>query len=179
AGTIPSIVGLIVVLVVVRTLRRSEGAWIAMRGPVGAAVAGVLATFAGLLCANSLLGIVATAGQMAARTVALGPSQESGQLRFLIGWPAFFVIALTVSGLSAALRLRERPPVLRLAITVAAPLVATLLLIDPLGDKGAETPMAVTTVIGATAIVRWLVFGLVSEMLPGFPRRAAPVEVAG
>lgn len=176
-GAMLSLLGLIVVLLVVRMLRRSVAARQAMQGTIGIAVVGGLAAFAGLLSANLLLGLLAVGGQLAARNIALDTAQASDQLRFLIGWPLFFALALAVSGLSAVLRLRERPAIVRLAATVAVPLATTLLLIDPLGDRATETPMAVTTVIGATAVIRWLVFGLVSEMLPGFPRRAAQAQV--
>lgn len=177
AATLPSLAGLVVLLLVVRTLRLSDGARIAMRGTVGTVAAGVIAALAGLLAANAVLGALATAGQMSARTVALGTAQASGQLRFLIGWPLFLVIALAVTGLSAVLRLRERPSVVRLGVTVVLPLAATLVLIDPLGDSATGTSMAVSLVVGAAAIIRWVMFGLVSELLAGRPFRQEAIKV--
>ena len=179
AGALLSMVGLIVVLLVVRVLRQSAGARLAMRGTVGTAAVGGLAAFAGLMSANSLLGLLAVGGQVSARVIDLGLAQASGQLRFLIAWPLFLVISMVIAGLYDVLRLRDKSKLVRLAVTVAAPLAVTLLLIDPLGDRATETPTSVDLAISVTAAIRWVVFGIVLELLPHAPGNAREGPATG
>lgn len=179
AGTLLSMVGLILVVLTVRMLRQSPPASLAMRGTVGALAVASLAAFAGLMTANVLLGLVAVAGQVSARVIDLGLAQSSGELRFLVAWPLFLVIALVIAGLCEALHLRARPLGARLAVTVLVPLAITLLLVEPLGDRATETPLSANLVISVTAAIRWIVFGFILEVLPGVPRRQASAEAAG
>jgi membrane protein DedA with SNARE-associated domain len=175
AGALWSLGALGVVVVIVRALRHSEAARLAMRGTVATfVVAGLISALAGALAANSVLGFAAFGARISAIPIEVDSASASAELRTLLGWPIFMMTALLVAWLYGALGARRWPVIARLVVAAAMPLALTLSLVDPIGDiGGASTDTATNLIIGATTAIRWLTFAVFFEAFRITPPRRA------
>lgn len=169
ASAVWSLTGLAVIALMLRALRRSRPAKVALAPTVATLLAGgLLAGVGGLLGANAVVGLLEFGYRVTDRPTSLGFTRSLGRLYFVLGWPVFAATAMGLALVHYRLRERGLPAALRLLVTTAVPAAATLiLLLQPLRDMaGAEARATTILIVTSTALIRWAIFGLVVELLP-------------
>jgi membrane-associated protein len=178
--TILSLAGLLALATVIRSLRRSWSGDLAARRSLATFMgSGSLAALAGMLAANVVVGALGVASRLAGTPIELAATDASVTLKLFLGWPGFLVIAVSLAIVYGWLALGRLRFAGRIAISGAAPLAITLLLIDPVGDASrGDLPTSTTIVLTVLSIVRWSAFALSLELLPRALRGGGAAERA-
>ncbi len=155
-SSVLALVALAGVALAIRAVRRSGAATVARTHPTAAHLAaGLAAGVAGLLAATVANGVASAVAGPSSETFRLGTS-VAGPARVILGWPLFLGAAMLLALLADRLRSVGWRASLRVALVAGAPLLATLLILDPL-TEAAALPAApgATALLALASLIRW------------------------
>jgi hypothetical protein len=121
-------------------------------------------------------GVIGTFVRASGRSDVAGLAGGLSELHFLLGWPVFLLVTVTLGAAYRRFDLRARPLLLRVLLTTALPLALSLTLsVGPLLDLDVPRGRALTAgIVVSAAVARWLVFGVALEALPLTRRQRSP-----
>ncbi len=168
-GAIWSIAALGGVVFLIRELRRSPGARLAIRNTwTGALGAGVVAILAGILIDNLLLDAISAIGRQI-ESSAVPSVRAVTQAQLAVRWPWFLALALPLIAVSHHFRVELWSRTSRIVVYAVVPaLVSVAIAFVAFQSEGeprfaALAPIAVLLL--ATASARWVAFAAVLELL--------------
>jgi membrane protein DedA with SNARE-associated domain len=164
------------IVVAVHVMGRAAGGERQRPTPASGMFAGIVAGITALLATNGIYGLTTWAAQAFRLRALVTPTLASG-LQFVIGWPAFLVLAVVAGGVLSLPLVLRIPSVVRYLLVLGPPIAVAMLLIDPLMEdaRNAVAGRGAIPLVAFTVLRLAIYSAAVIRFMPLFAR----VRVAG